>query len=69
MQVLELMRVAQVLPAKPSGRGWPLADRAALGRAFLRKAVFDMPTTRALVKQMQSDASLRRPRGWEAVKE
>ena len=68
VEVLELVRVEQLLPGKPGGPGRPLDDRAALGRAFLAKAVFDMPTTRALVERLQSDASLRRLCGWEAAR-
>ena len=52
----------------PYNRGWrgrPLEDRAALARAFLAKAVLDMPTTRALVERLRVEPPLRRLCGWE----
>lgn len=49
------------------GRGRPGHDRASLARAFLAKAVFNLPTTRALLDRLHSDVVLRRLCGWEAV--
>ena len=54
----------------PNSGGWrgrPLKDRAALARAFLAKAVLDVPTTRALVERLRTDPTLRRLCGWEAA--
>ena len=66
VQVLELVRVEDWLPGQcAGGRGRPLRDRAALARAFLAKAVFDVPTTRALVERLGTDPQLRRLCGWE----
>ena len=42
----------------PYSRGWrgrPLKDRAALARAFLAKAVLDVPTTRGLVERLRTE--------------
>ena len=52
------------LPAWPGGPGRPPEDRQALARAFLAKAVFDVPTTRALIERLQIDGTLRRLCGW-----
>ena len=49
------------------GRGRPGHDRAAMARAFLAKAVFNLPTTRALLDRLQTDSVLRRLCGWETV--
>ena len=44
VRVLELVRVEEWLPYNRGWRGRPLEDRAALARAFLAKAVLDVPT-------------------------
>ena len=46
--VLELVRVEALLPYFRGQVGRPEEDRAALARAFIAKAVFDVPTTRGL---------------------
>ena len=55
---------AVVLPAWPGGPGRPPEDRRALAWAFLAKAVFDVPTTRALIERLRIDGTLRRLCGW-----
>ncbi len=45
-RVVELVQVEEWLPYSRGWRGRPLKDRAALARAFLAKAVLDVPTTR-----------------------
>lgn len=45
--------------------GRPLKDRFALARAFVAKAVMNIPTTSALIERLRSDATLRRLCGWE----
>jgi hypothetical protein len=47
------------------GRGRPAHDRASVARAFLAKAVFGFPTTRALLDRLAHDGVLRRLCGWE----
>jgi len=49
------------------GRGRPAHDRANIARAFVAKAVFNFPHTRALVDRLRVDAVLRRLCGWETV--
>ena len=59
-QVLESVLVdAVVLPAWPGGLGQPPENRRALA-----KALFDVPTTRALIERLRIDGTLRRPCGW-----
>ncbi len=65
--VLELVRVEAQLPYFHGQVGRPLEDRAALARAFLAKAVFDMPTTRALIERLEVDRRLCRLCGWSSV--
>ena len=65
VQVLEFVLVdAVVLPTWPGGPGRPPEDCRALARAFLAKAVFDVPTTRALIERLRIDGTLRRLCGW-----
>jgi hypothetical protein len=47
------------------GRGRPAHDRASMARAFLAKAVFNIPNTRALLDRLAQDAVLRRLCGWD----
>ena len=47
--VLELVRVEALLPYFRGQVGRPEEDRAALARAFIAKAVFDVPTPRGLM--------------------
>lgn len=49
------------------GPGRPAHDRACIGRAFLAKAVFNFPHTRALLDRLACDIVLRRLCGWETV--
>ena len=65
--VLEFVRVEQQLPCGRSLRGRPQQDRAALARAFIAKAVFQIDTTRALRERLANDRALRRLCGWESI--
>lgn len=51
------------------GRGRPAHSRASVARAFLAKAVFNLPHTRALLDRLAHDATLRRLCGWERASE
>ena len=64
--VLELIRVEEFIP-EDRGLAWrPRKDRAAIARAFVAKAVYNLPTTRALLDRLASDANVRRICGWES---
>jgi hypothetical protein len=45
--------------------GRPQRDRAALARAFVAKAVLNLPTTEALIDRLQQDRSLKRLCGFD----
>jgi len=49
------------------GRGRRGYDRAGIARAFLAKAVYNLPTTRALLDRLECDVVLRRLCGWESA--
>ena len=65
--VLETVCVERFLPYVHGLVGRPLAERTALARAFIVKAVFNIPTTRLLMDLLQGDIRLRRLCGWERV--
>ena len=64
--VLEFVRVEQFLLPTGRRRGRPLKDRAALARAFIAKAVFQLATTRDLLERLPNDRPLRRLCGWQS---
>ncbi len=63
--VLEIIRIEEYLPAHSGLPGRPISDRVAIARAFVAKAIDDMPTTRILLDRLSSDIVLRRLCGWE----
>ena len=48
-ETLEVIRIEQMIPPRFRVPGRPPKDRAAMARAFVAKAVYDMPATRALL--------------------
>jgi transposase len=62
---LELIRIERFTAFSRSLRGRPPKERAAVARAFVAKAVYNMPTTRALLDRLTCDKKLRRICGWE----
>lgn len=66
VMVLELIRIEKFVHL-PIGRcvGRAPKDRQALARAFVAKAVFNMPTTKDLIERLRGDANLRRICGFE----
>ena len=47
--------------------GRPGHDRVAMARAFIAKAVYGFPHTRALIDRLKNDEVLRRLCGWESL--
>lgn len=66
---LEMIRVEEHLPHFWKVPGRPLKDRAAIARALVAKAIYDMATTRVLLDRLATDAALRRICGWEKKRE
>jgi transposase len=62
---LELIRIERFTVFSRSLRGRPPKERAAVARAFVAKAVYNMPTTRSLLDRLACDKRLRRICGWE----
>ncbi len=69
-QVIRVLEFTQIERFIPSSRGCVEPRRrigVALARAFVAKAVLDLPTTEALIDRLQVDRSLRRICGFERV--
>ena len=69
VQTLEVIRIEQMIPPRSPLPGRPPKDRAAMARAFVAKATYDMPTTRVLLDRLDTDVVLRRICGWERKSE
>ena len=67
--VLEMVRVEAFVPVRAGETGRPADDRQALARAFIAKAVLNLPTTAALIERLAVDATLRRLCGWERARQ
>ena len=64
--ILELVRIEQfLLSFCPGSRGRPEKSRSTIARAFIAKAVYNIPTTTMLIERLHSDISLRRLCGWQ----
>jgi Transposase DDE domain/Transposase domain (DUF772) len=63
--VLDVIGIEAFVRMWPGLPGRPLADRHALARAFVAKAVLNLATTSGLIERLAADATLRRLCGWE----
>lgn len=63
--VIELVSLEEhVMPRPRGGRGRPRSDRQALARAFIAKALFNLPDTRSLIDYLRESPTARRFCGW-----
>jgi len=62
--ILEVIRIEDFC-RNETWFGRPAANRKALGRAFIAKAVYNEPTTCAFLDRLRNDTALRRMCGWE----
>jgi hypothetical protein len=63
--ILDTLGLEAYVAPPGRGRGRPADDRPQIARAFVAKAVLNVPTTSALIERLQVDRSLRRICGWE----
>jgi len=63
--ILELIRIEKGISSSYD-TGRPPADRAAIARSFVAKAVYNLASTRALLDRLKCDVTLRRICGWES---
>ncbi len=66
---LELVRLEEFIHSSHGFPGRPLEDRIAIARAFVAKAIYNLPTTRHLLDRLSTDITLRRICGWETRNE
>lgn len=65
VRLLETVRIEEhVAPPRRTGRGRFPCDRRLLARAFLVKAIYNLPTTKHLLELLQTQPMLRRIVGW-----
>jgi hypothetical protein len=62
---LEIVKIERFTANSRSLYGRPPKERAAVARAFVAKAVYNMSTTRVLLDRLGSDKKFRRICGWE----
>lgn len=67
--VLEVSCVHAFVKGWHGLRGRPLHDRTALARAFVAKAVMQIPTTVMLIERLAVDKQLRQLCGWESLRQ
>jgi hypothetical protein len=68
VEVMGLVPLGAVLePYRWSGVGCPPKERAWIVHAFIAKAVYQFPTTRALLESLKARPTLRRLCGWESL--
>jgi len=65
VSILEIIRIEEYIPRRFWDIGRPPKDSLAIARAYVAKAVFNMPTTRALIDRLHYDSVLRRICGFE----
>jgi hypothetical protein len=63
--ILEVVKIEKYTVSMRSLYGRPPKERTAIARGFVAKAVYNMPTTRALLDRLVSDKKMRRICGWE----
>ena len=63
--LLDLIRIENFTVFSWNLHGRPKKKRDAIARAFVAKAEYNMPTTRALLDRLACDKKLRRICGWE----
>ncbi len=67
--VLGLVKIEALIPFRGRQAGRPPHNRAAMARAFVAKAICNLPTTRVLIDVLKADTRLRRICGWERASE
>ena len=66
IRVLEFVQVERFIPSNRGLVGAPPKDREALARAFVAKAVLNLPTTEGLIDRLRVDHALRRICGFDS---
>jgi len=67
--VVDMTGIEAFVPHWHGLPGRPLSERAPLARAFVAKAVLNLPTTQMLIERVEADKTLRRLCGWSRLSE
>ncbi len=62
---LEVVRIEELSYSSRDFPCRPPQDRTAIDRLFVAKAIYNLPTTRALLDRLETDSALKRICGWE----
>ena len=65
--ILDMVQIETLVRHWSGLPGRPQAERAALARAFIAKAAFNLATTRMLIDRLRADPVLRRLCGWSRL--
>lgn len=65
--ILDMIEIQKFVPDHRWFRGRPPKSRTAVARAFVAKAVYNIPDTKALIDRLKSDKNLRKICGFETI--
>ncbi len=65
VSILEIIQIENYVRVPYYWQGLSPKNRIKIARSFVAKAVFNMPTTRALISRLLSDSNFRKICGWE----
>lgn len=68
IKTFALLELEKFVRSRRGSVGRPPHDRVSMARAFVAKAVYNIPHTRALRDRLKNDEILRRLCGWESVR-
>ena len=68
--ILEIVRIEEHVAAQTqAARGRPRQDRRPIARAFVAKAIYNLPATDLLIEMLHLQPNLRRLCGWECKRQ
>jgi hypothetical protein len=68
--ILEIVRIEEHVAAQTqAARGRPRQDRQPIARAFVAKAIYNLPTTDLLIEMLHLQPNLRRLCGWQCKRQ
>ena len=59
VKILEIIEIERHIPRRQKWTGRPAAERRAIGRSYVAKAVFGYPHTRSLINELHARPNLR----------
>ena len=59
VKIFEIIEIEHHIPRSRQWTGRPAAERRAIGRSYIAKAVFDYPHTRSLINELHGRPNLR----------